>query len=53
MASHLASVKIGITGLPGSGKTETLLRIINLLEDEGIKVGGMITEPIVEKRRRS
>jgi nucleoside-triphosphatase len=53
MASHLASVKIGITGLPGSGKTETLLRIINLLEEEGIKVGGMITEPIVEKQRRS
>jgi nucleoside-triphosphatase len=51
--SHLASVKIGITGLPGSGKTETLLRIINLLEEEGIKVGGMITEPIVEKQRRS
>ncbi|MGA7845498.1 MAG: NTPase [Thermoplasmata archaeon] len=53
MPSHLASVKIGITGLPGSGKTETLLRIIDLLEDEGIKVGGMITEPIVEKQRRS
>jgi nucleoside-triphosphatase len=53
VASHLASVKIGITGLPGSGKTETLLRIINLLEEEGIKVGGMITEPIVEKQRRS
>jgi nucleoside-triphosphatase len=51
--SNLASVKIGITGLPGSGKTETLLRIINLLEEEGIKVGGMITEPIVEKQRRS
>ena len=53
MPSHLAPVKIGITGLPGSGKTETLLRIINLLEEEGIKVGGMITEPIVEKQRRS
>ncbi len=53
MASHLPSVKIGITGLPGSGKTETLLRIIDLLEEEGIKVGGMVTEPIVEKQRRS
>jgi len=46
-------VKIGITGLPGSGKTQTLLRIIQLLEAEGVKVGGMVTEPIVEKQRRS
>ena len=48
-----APVKIGITGLPGSGKTQTLLRIIQLLEQEGITVGGMVTEPIVEKHRRS
>ena len=48
-----APVKIGITGLPGSGKTQTLLRIIQLLEQEGIKVGGMVTEPIVEKQRRT
>ena len=47
-----APVKIGITGLPGSGKTQTLLRIIQLLEQEGIKVGGVVTEPIVEKNRR-
>lgn len=48
-----APVKIGITGLPGAGKTQTLLRIIQLLEQEGVKVGGMVTEPIVEKQRRS
>lgn len=48
-----APVKIGITGLPGSGKTQTLLRIIQLLEEEGVKVGGMVTEPIIEKSRRS
>lgn len=48
-----APVKIGITGLPGSGKTQTLLRIIQLLEQEGVKVGGVVTEPIVEKNRRS
>ncbi len=48
-----APVKIGITGLPGSGKTQTLLRIIQLLEQEGIKVGGVVTEPIVEKSRRT
>jgi nucleoside-triphosphatase len=46
------TVKIGITGLPGAGKTQTLLRIIQLLEQEGIKVGGMITEPIVERQHR-
>ena len=46
-------VKIGITGLPGSGKTQTLLRIIQLLEEEGVKVGGMVTEPIVERQRRA
>ena len=48
-----APVKIGITGLPGSGKTQTLLRIIQLLEQEGVVVGGMVTEPIVEKQRRT
>ncbi len=46
-------VKIGITGLPGAGKTQTLLRIIQLLEEEGVKVGGMVTEPIVERQRRT
>ena len=48
-----APVKIGITGLPGSGKTQTLMRIIQLLEQEGIKVGGMVTEPIIERQRRT
>jgi nucleoside-triphosphatase len=48
-----APVKIGITGLPGSGKTQTLLRIIQLLEQEGVVVGGMVTEPIIEKQRRT
>jgi nucleoside-triphosphatase len=47
------TVKIGITGLPGSGKTQTLLRIIQLLEQEGVRVGGMITEPIVERQHRA
>jgi nucleoside-triphosphatase len=48
-----APVKIGITGLPGSGKTQTLLRIIQLLEQEGLRVGGMVTEPIEENHHRS
>ena len=39
--------------MPGAGKTQTLLRIIQLLEEEGVKVGGMVTEPIVEKHHRT
>src|SRR3989442_3985451 len=46
------SVKIGITGLPGAGKTYALLKVIEMLEADGLKVGGMITEPIVKKNRR-
>ena len=44
--------KIGITGMPSVGKTDTLLKIIKSLEDHGYVVGGMITEPIVEKKQR-
>ena len=29
------------------------MRIIQLLEQEGVTVGGMITEPIIEKNRRA
>jgi len=46
------SVKIGITGLPGSGKTQALKKVVEMLESENFKVGGMITEPIIEKNRR-
>jgi len=46
------TVKIGMTGLPGSGKTETLVRIVNMLEDHEKLVGGMITEPILEGSHR-
>lgn len=41
-------IKIGITGLPGAGKTHTLKKVIEMLEGEEIKVGGMVTESIVE-----
>jgi len=44
--------KIGITGMPSVGKTETIVKIINSLENHGYVVQGMITEPIVEKRKR-
>jgi len=46
------SIKIGITGLPGSGKTQALKKVVEMLEDEKCSVGGMITEPILDKNRR-
>jgi nucleoside-triphosphatase len=47
------SMKIGITGLPGAGKTQALIKVIEMLEEEGLKVGGMITEPIIEDNHRT
>ena len=44
--------KIGITGMPSVGKTQTLVKIIEFLQENGYTVEGMITEPIVEKKRR-
>src|SRR2546429_9198438 len=46
------ALKIGITGLPGDGKTYCLLKVMEMLEGDGLKVGGMITEPIVKRNRR-
>lgn len=48
----MRSIKIGITGLPGAGKTITLIKVIQMLEDEGKVVGGMITEPVLENNVR-
>ncbi|MCK4718438.1 MAG: NTPase [Thermoplasmata archaeon] len=42
-------VKIGLTGLPGAGKTETVLRIASMLGEDEILVGGMITDAVIEK----
>jgi len=44
--------KIGITGMPSVGKTQTLIKIIEFLEKSGYTVEGMITEPIIEKNKR-
>ena len=44
--------KIGITGMPSVGKTKTLVKIIEHLEESGYKIEGMITEPIIEKKKR-
>ncbi|UCH87942.1 MAG: NTPase [Thermoplasmata archaeon] len=45
-------IKIGITGLPGAGKTFALRRVIEMLEGESMVIGGMLTEPIMEKDTR-
>ncbi len=45
-------VKIGLSGLPGVGKTTTLVKTIGMLEEEGYKIGGMITEEVKEGNRR-
>jgi nucleoside-triphosphatase len=45
-------VKIGLSGLPGVGKTTTLIKSIEMLEEEGYRVGGMITEELKEGNRR-
>ena len=47
-----SALKVGISGLPTAGKTSALLKVIEMLEADGKKVGGMITEPIVRRNRR-
>jgi nucleoside-triphosphatase len=44
--------KIGITGMPSVGKTQTLIKIIQKIEKNGYKIEGMITEPIIEDKKR-
>jgi len=44
--------KIGITGMPSVGKTHTLTKIIASLEQHGYVVGGMVTEPVIKKKKR-
>ncbi|MCL2149311.1 MAG: NTPase [Methanomassiliicoccaceae archaeon] len=49
----ISDIKIGITGLPGSGKTYALLRVIEMLKDHDLLIGGMIDEPLTDGRRRT
>jgi len=44
--------KIGITGMPSVGKTQTLLKIIEKIEKSGYMLEGMITESIIVKKKR-
>ena len=47
-----SAIKIGITGLPGAGKTYALRRVIEMLEQDNKIIGGMLTEPIIEDDER-
>ena len=42
----VANIKIGITGLPGAGKTFALTTVLKMLKEEDIVIGGMINEPV-------
>lgn len=42
--------KIGITGLPSVGKTATLIRIVEKLEQDDFRVGGMITKSVFDNK---
>lgn len=46
------SLKIGISGSSGIQKSETIKSIIDMLDEEEISIGGMLTEPIMEDNRR-
>jgi nucleoside-triphosphatase len=45
-------VKIGLSGLPSIGKTTTLLKTINILESQNFKIGGIVTEEVVEDSKK-
>jgi nucleoside-triphosphatase len=44
--------KIGITGMPKVGKTQTLIKVIEFLEGNGYTAQGMVTEPLLENNER-
>ncbi len=48
----VVNIRIGITGLPRVGKTQALIKVIRLLEEEEISVGGMVTEAIIKNGQR-
>ena len=45
--------KIGITGLPGAGKTYAVRKVVEMLEAEDLVVGGMMPEPIIEDGKKT
>ncbi|MFA6869554.1 MAG: NTPase [Methanomethylophilus sp.] len=47
------NIKIGITGLPGSGKTYTLKRVIEMLSKDNLRIGGMMDEKETDGRHET
>jgi len=45
-------MKVFLTGKPRSGKSTVLARVINILKNKGLKVGGFITPEIVVNGKR-
>jgi len=45
-------MKIFITGLPGSGKSTVLIKVLDFLKSKNLSVGGIISPEIKEKGRR-
>ena len=44
----ITGTKIGLTGQPGIGKTGVFVKVCKILEKEGKRVGGMITEEVMD-----
>jgi nucleoside-triphosphatase len=52
MSAGSGRIFYALTGLPGSGKTTAILRIVDRLIGLGVRVGGMYTQEIRERGRR-
>jgi len=46
-------MKIFLTGMPGSGKSTVLMKVIERLRAEGLRVGGIITPEVRKEGRRT
>jgi nucleoside-triphosphatase len=45
-------MRIFLTGYPGSGKSTVLMKVIELLKQKGLKVGGFVTPELRERNKR-
>lgn len=45
-------MKFFLTGLPGSGKSTVLMKVIDILKQKGLKVGGFVTPEIRKNGKR-
>lgn len=50
---EVMTMKIFLTGIPGSGKSTVLLKVIERLKAEGFHIGGIITPEVRVKGRRT